>query len=405
VDQLSDDGLLEDTFIFYFGDHGGVLPRGKGYAYESGLHVPLAIRVPENFKHLAAWEQGSQIDGFVQFVDFGATVLNLAGVDLPAQIDGRPFLGKGASAAEVAARDEAFGYADRFDEKYDFVRTLRKGKYEYVRNYQPFNFDGLQNNYRYIMLAYREWRELYRAGKLNETQSQFFRPRPTEQLFDIDADPHEVRDLAKDPAYASVLTAMRADLQHTVKSLPDLSFYPESLLAENALKNPVEFGQQHREAISRLVDIADLSLVPFAEAQDGISHALASSDATERYWGLIVCSCFGPQAADFTETARSLAAHDPDVLTRVRAAEFLALIGADDPRPVIMDCLAASQSGIQANLILNSAVLLQDGSAGFEFQISEQNLQPQAAKFQDVRRRLSYFAAEDGQPDNPRGVK
>ncbi|MEZ6124714.1 MAG: sulfatase [Planctomycetaceae bacterium] len=187
VDQLTADGLLEDTFIFYFGDHGGVLPRGKGYAYESGLHVPLVVRIPRNWKHLIDRERGSRVNGFVSFIDFGPTVLNLAGVPVPKQMDGRPFLGQGVTAADVDARDEAFGYADRFDEKYDLVRTLRKGRFEYIRNFQPFNPDGLQNNYRYRMLAYQEWRQLYNDGKLNDIQKQFFEARPAEQLFDIES--------------------------------------------------------------------------------------------------------------------------------------------------------------------------------------------------------------------------
>ena len=87
VAQLEKDGLLEDTFIFYFGDHGGVLPRGKGYAYETGLHVPLVVRVPENWKHLVDARPGSRVKGFVSFIDFGPTVLNLAGVRIPEGID------------------------------------------------------------------------------------------------------------------------------------------------------------------------------------------------------------------------------------------------------------------------------------------------------------------------------
>ncbi|MFP6900634.1 MAG: sulfatase, partial [Opitutales bacterium] len=123
VATLEADDLLEDTFVFYFGDHGGVLPRGKGYAYESGLHVPLVVRIPENFKRLADHKRGSRTDGFVSFIDFGPTVLNLAGIEPPKQMDGKAFLGKGTTAEELSTRDETFGYADRFDEKYDFVRT------------------------------------------------------------------------------------------------------------------------------------------------------------------------------------------------------------------------------------------------------------------------------------------
>ena len=117
ISKLKEDGLLEDTFVFYFGDHGGVLPRGKGYIYESGLHVPLVVRVPEKWDHLVDRKNGSRAQGFVSFIDFGPTVLNLAGAKVPEQMDGMPFLGKGITAGEVDARDECFGYADRFDEK------------------------------------------------------------------------------------------------------------------------------------------------------------------------------------------------------------------------------------------------------------------------------------------------
>lgn len=403
VDDLAADGLLDDTFIFYFGDHGGVLPRGKGYAYESGLHVPLVISVPKNFRHLSPWSAGSAVNGFVEFIDFGPTTLQLAGVSVPAEVDGKPFLGSQVTAANVESRNEALGYADRFDEKYDLVRTLRQGRYEYVRSYQPFNFDGLQNNYRYIMLAYQEWRELYRAGKLNEAQSQFFRPRPAEMLFDLEADPHEVHNLAADPQHAATLQALRSRLQTIVKEMPDLSFYPESYLAEHAFDNPVQFGREHQSDIARLVDIADLSLLPFAKARLGISQGLASSDANQRYWALITCSCFGEQAREFTQSAQSLAHSDPDLLVRTRAAEFLGLIGAEDPRPILMDCLSKSRSGIECNLILNTAVMLQDGPTAVAFEITDDSVHPDALESQDVRRRLAYFASEDGIPDDPQG--
>ncbi|MCP4447465.1 MAG: sulfatase-like hydrolase/transferase, partial [Myxococcales bacterium] len=175
--------------VFYFGDHGGVLPRGKGYIYESGLHVPLVVRVPEKWQHLVDRKNGSRAQGFVSFIDFGPTVLNLAGVKVPEQMDGMPFLGEGITAGEVDARDESFGYADRFDEKYEFIRSLRKGKYQYIRYFQPFLPDGLQNNYRYRMLAFTEWRDLYKAGKLSGPELQFFQSKPVEQLFDTEADP------------------------------------------------------------------------------------------------------------------------------------------------------------------------------------------------------------------------
>ena len=117
VARLKEDGLLENTILFYFGDHGGVLPRSKGYIYEGGLHVPLVVRFPKKFSHLFPSGQGSHEEGFVSFIDFSPTVLKLAGLEIPENMDGRAFAGKGVTAKLLAERDEAFGYADRFDER------------------------------------------------------------------------------------------------------------------------------------------------------------------------------------------------------------------------------------------------------------------------------------------------
>lgn len=391
VDRLRDDGLLEDTFIFYFGDHGGVLPRGKGYAYESGLHVPLVVRIPERWKSHVDVEPGSRQSGFVRFIDFGPTVLNLAGIEVPDGMDGRAFLGPHVTAQEVNQRDEAFGYADRFDEKYDFVRTLRKGRYKYIRNYQPFNFDGLQNNYRYRMLAYQEWRELYHAKKLNAAQRQFFEPRPAEQLFDLQTDPHEVHNLASSPEHAAILQDLRERLTKKVKALPDLSFVPESVLAEQAFQNPVKFGQQNQTLIARLVDVANLSLLPVEKALPELRQALTSEDRLVRYWGLIACSSLQITEPDLVKLAQKLASQDSDRLVRVRAAEFLGLTEHADPAAVILSALQESQSGIEAGLILNSLTLLRDGQPGYDFSLQKNMLAPPVLKNDTVERRLEYL--------------
>lgn len=390
VEQLKKEDLLEDTFIFYFGDHGGVLPRGKGYAYESGLHVPLVVRVPDKWKHLVPAENGSRVPGFVSFIDFGPTLLHLAGANVPKQVDGVPFLGKGISAEDINSRDEAFGYADRFDEKYDLVRTLRKGRFEYVRNYQPFNFDGLQNNYRYRMLAFTEWRDLYLAGKLNAVQSQFFEARDAEALYDIETDPHETKNLASDPAYADTLADLRKRLADRIKGMPDLSLFPESVLVEKAFDNPTKFGQAHAEEIGKLVDIADLSLIPLEDARDQLEAAVQSDDPWERYWGLITCSSHGRAVKPFVSIARDLAKNDPERLVRVRAAEYLGLTRIDEPQSVIMEALRQSRSHVEANLILNTLVMLRDGKPGYDFQLKSEDIDP-AARKGDVPRRLEYL--------------
>ena len=360
IAMLEQDGVLDDTFIFYFGDHGGVLPRGKGYAYENGLHVPLVIYVPKNWKHLVDAEYGSRIEGFVSFIDFAPTILNLAGIDIPPHMDGRPFLGTGVSMEEVNRRNEVFSYADRFDEKIDHVRALRKGNLKYIRNYQPFNVDALFNEYRYRMLAYAEWWDLYRAGSLDATQKQFFEPRPAEQLFDLSDDPFETTNLAKDPAYAGVLSEMRQKLNSRVKSINDLSMFPESMLFTEAFDDPVSFGRQNSARIASLVDIADLSLQSFDDVAADIAIALESEDSWMRYWGLIVLSSFREEAHTFIGTARRMATEDEENLVRLRAAEFLGLVQAENPAPYLIEALRTADNEMEAVLILNTIVLLQD---------------------------------------------
>jgi len=393
LNQLEEEGLMDDTIIFYYGDHGGVLPGSKGYIYERGVHVPMVVYVPEKWKHLAPAEAGTRVDGFVEFVDLAPTVLNLAGIDIPSQIDGTPFLGENVSLDELNQRDTAFSYADRFDEKYDSVRALRKGKFKYMRNYQPFNIDGLQNNYRYLMLAYEEWRDLGEAGRLNANQSQFFKARPAETLFDVESDPFEMKNLAQKPEYKKVLAEMRTELQRKLKALPDLAFFPEPFLLQEAVGNPVAYGRANAERIASLARVADLNLLPFEKAKKRIAKALRSDDEWIRYWGLIVCSSFGEDALEFADSARSLAASDDENLVRVRAAEFLALTKQTDPRPILIDCLKKSELLEEASLILNTIALIHDLDLGYPFEIDRSILPAKWVENprSNVARRFDYL--------------
>jgi len=369
IHQMEKDGLLENTIIFYYGDHGGVLPRSKGYIYESGLNVPMVVYIPEKWKHLSPIKMGSRTDAFVQFIDLAPTVLNLAGVDIPEQIDGKAFLGKTVTIEKLNGRNTTFGYADRFDEKYDLVRSIRKGKFKYIRNYQPFNIDALFNFYRYKMLAYKEWEQLFKDGKLNEEQEQFFKARTPEALYNIEKDPHELHNLAADPSYESTLIELRSHLQQQVKSMPDLSFYPESYFLEEGLSNPVFFGQQNKIEISELVDIADLSLKSFDKSKADIEKALKSDNPWKRYWGLMVCSTFGKEAYPFFKMGVQLSKHDSNNLVRLRAVEFLKLHVQNVPNDLILEIVKNSKSETETNLILNTIALIKTVQPDFNINI------------------------------------
>ena len=396
VAKLEEDGLLEDTFIFYFGDHGGVLPRSKGYIYESGLHVPLVVRVPENFAHLVDGDFNSRWDGFVSFIDFGPTTLHLAGVDVPEQMDGRPFLGEGISQEDVNTRNESFGYADRFDEKHDLIRSLRRGRFQYIRNYQPYLPDGLNNNYRYKCLAFAEWRELFEAGELSGPALQFFEPKPVEMLFDCEADPHQVNNLADDPEYADELVELRERLQQQLKELPDLSFYPESYLAGHAMHNPVDFGRIHQGEIATLIDTADLALLPFDEAEPRLRQALHSESPVVRYWAAMACSAFGDAASSLVPEIRPLL-DDESSTVRIRTAEFLGLIGEINPQPVLTEIVNTTPNAVTATEALNSVVWFRDFFDG-RYPVARSDFEP-VNNGAGVERRLDYI---NGEPYPPR---
>ena len=390
VNQLKEDGILEDTFVFYFGDHGGVMPRSKGYAYESGLHVPLVVRIPENFKKLIDHKRGTRTNGFVSFIDFGPTVLNLASISVHKELDGQAFFGKGVSAADLANRDEVFGHADRFDEKFDMVRTYRKGKWKYIRNYQSYYADGLQNNYRYRQLAYDNWRNLYRAERLNPVQRQFFERRSVEQLFNLEKDPHEVTNLAADPAQSKRLAEMRGLLKNKIKSINDLSFYPENRMVTTALNDGVAFGREHAKQISRLSDLADTALRPFSEVQQTLASSLQSKGSLRRYWALKVCSNFGKKAKSLAIVAMPLL-NDENLMVRVRAAEFLGGIKVVDPMPTLYGVVNKAETEQALMIAFNTIVYLRD-QVGHKYDPEKVKL-----KFNkgEVYRRVQYLAGDE----------
>lgn len=391
VRELEEEGLLESTFIFYYGDHGGVLPGSKGYLYETGLHVPMVVHIPEKYRHLVEHKPGGKAEGFVSFTDLAPTVMQLAGVDIPKGMDGKPFLGKGIKAKESESRDETFGYADRFDEKYDMVRSFRKGNYKYIRSYMPFNFDGLMNNYRYRQLAYQEWDSLFKSDELNDLQSKFFQPRRPELLFDLEADPFETNDLSQNPDFREKLLEMRNGLDNWVKGMPDLSFYPEHYLIREAFDQPVSFGREHSEDIRSYIDIANLALQKPDDVKDEIVAILNSEDPWKRYWGLIVCSSFAKVEFEWVGMAYFLSLNDPELLNRVRAAEYLAITGENDPSEVMTKALYESRDDTEALLILNSIVLMQDGAHHYSFSIDPEKMDPSVLNSKLIAGRMEYL--------------
>lgn len=394
VRELQEDGVWDNTIVFYFGDHGGVLPGSKGHWRDGGVHVPLVVRVPERWQHLVpGGETGVRTEAFVSFIDFGPTALALAGTEVPDAMDGTPFLGEGVDWEDL---DRTFSYQDRFDEKYDMVRSLRVGDWKYVRFYQPQQADGLRNNYRDNMLAYQEWRQLAAAGELDGPPAAFFQPRPVEALFNLADDPDEVDNLAADPAHRERLLELRAALSEARRDWPDLAFLPESVLDRHATGDPAAFGDERRGQLRRLMDVADLALLPPAEAVPALTVILGDPGRGrwQRWWALNVAAGLDDEAAR-EELLPYLRAHlgdDRHPLLRGRAVEALAVWGGDHDEllPVLLDALAATDHAADSLVLLQTLVLLRD-QLGFE--VDPAQVRPGAGAG-EVERRLAYLAGE-----------
>ena len=221
--ELKDDGLAENTIVFFWGDHGRGLPRGKRWIYDSGIRVPMMIRWPGQI------EPGSRVGELASFIDFGPTVLSLAGVPVPSHMQGRPFLGE----QKAAPREYIHAARDRMDEAYDLIRAVRDKRYKYIRNYMPEVTQAQHLNYMELMPTMREWRRLHAEGKLEGPQKTFFaETKPVEELYDTDIDPHEINNLAGAPGHQETLKRLRAEHERWRKDTNDLGLISEPELME-----------------------------------------------------------------------------------------------------------------------------------------------------------------------------
>jgi N-sulfoglucosamine sulfohydrolase len=227
--ELDEAGLADDTIVFFYSDHGAGLPRGKRWLYDSSTQVPLIVRYPKKLQ-TAATAPGTTRDDLVAFVDLAPTVLSLAGVEIPKHMQGQAFLGP-QQAAEP--RQYVYGCRDRMDERVDMSRSVRDKQFKYIRNYQWWKPYAQHLAYAEAMPTMQELRRLAAAGKLNDVQARFMATKkPREELYDCDADPHEVRNLASDPKFAAELTRLRAAHDEWTERIVDTGYLPESVLAD-----------------------------------------------------------------------------------------------------------------------------------------------------------------------------
>jgi len=324
LQELEDEGLEENTIVFYYGDNGGVLPRSKRFLYETGTQIPMVIRIPEKYKSLfPAAKPGAKIDRLVNFPDLLPTVLSIAGMKVPDYVEGQAFLG------EQKTKDSEYTYfqRQRMDERFDHVRAVRDQKYRYIRNYMPFRINMQHLAFLFNEPSAQSWEDEFIGGRTNAVQSRAFLPKEVEELYDVENDPWEINNLAKNPKYANVLKRMRGALDSWRKETKDVGVIPELEYSKLAGDTPLyDYVRTDKARFEELRKASDLAVLGGAEDMDTYIAYLQDENSAMRYWGATGILLHKDEAQVAIPSLKN-AVNETSVQTAVLEAEALAQLG------------------------------------------------------------------------------
>jgi len=324
LDQLAADGLADDTIVFFYSDHGMGMPRGKRCLQDSGLRVPLLVRFPKKWAHLAPSPPGSVSDRLVSFVDFAPTVLSLCGVKAPAHFQGHAFLG-----ADAAAPSEFIhGARDRVDEAFDVSRSVRDARWLYIRNFMPHLSWMQPEGYSDTSTFRQEFKRLAAEGELAPGPLTFAAPhRATEELYDTQTDPDNLHNLAADSQHRAVLEKMRVELRRWQLDTRDAGFLTEPQMWARLDGKETPWSIAHDDApypLARILTAADA--VGRGDAAARQREWLHDSNAGVRYWAAVGLLA-SEQLDDASRKALHAVLNDPSPVVRIEAAACLAQHG------------------------------------------------------------------------------
>ncbi|MGZ0163672.1 MAG: sulfatase-like hydrolase/transferase [Planctomycetales bacterium] len=348
--EIEDAGLAEDTIVFYYGDHGSGMPRSKRWPYNSGLHVPLIVHIPEKFSDLRPKEYstGGTSDRLTAFIDLAPTLLSLIGQKPPAWMQGHAFAGK----HDAGPQPFIYGFRGRMDERYDLLRSVTDGRYVYLRQYMPHKIYGQYIQYMFQTPTTRVWKEMFDAGQLNEAQSKFWQRKPPEELYDLHSDPDEVKNLAKSPEHQAILKKLRKAQRDLAVKTRDVGFLPEDdlhSLAKGSTTYDVGQDPSKYDLETVLTAAEDASSLRAGKTASLVKR-LSDENRAVRYWaalGLLMRGEAGLKAGHAQLTA---ALKDESPSVRVIAAQVLAQFGSDADNTKGLDVLL-NHASVESNTI------------------------------------------------------
>ena len=355
--ELEEAGLAESTIVFYFADHGSGMPRNKRWPCNSGLHVPLIVYIPEMFRALRPpeYQAGGQSDRLVSFVDFAPTLLSLVGIEPPKWMQGHAFLGLHAEPRQPFV----YGFRGRMDERYDLVRSVTDGRYVYVRQYMPHLIYGQHVEYMFQTPTTRVWKRLHDAGKLTREQDQFWNAKPPEELYDLQSDPDEVRNLAGSPEHQGIKLKLRQAQRDLALQIRDVGFIPEGdRFARAGEHSPYDFGHDDQQyPFAAVFEAAETASMLDPAAVPALKQMLTAPDSAVRYWGALGIMMRGKSAVAAARGELLAALKDNSPPVAIAAAQALGEYGSEEDLKVVLPFLVDHADGMRHNVFVAIAAL------------------------------------------------
>lgn len=206
----SDAALGPDTFVLFSSDHGAQWPFGKWNLYDTGIKVPMIVRWRGR---VAA---SSRNNAMVSWIDIMPTLIDVAGGQSPEDIDGASFVGVIGGTTKTARSEIYTTHTGDGRVNVYPMRSVRTDRWKYIRNQHSewvytTHIDQFVD--RVDSGAYfPSWIQAARKDSQARRIVDAYYTRPAEELYDLQADPGETRNLAKDRRHAATLADLRARL-------------------------------------------------------------------------------------------------------------------------------------------------------------------------------------------------
>jgi N-sulfoglucosamine sulfohydrolase len=344
LDDLEKEGLAENTIVFFYSDHGGMLARSKRFILNGGTQVPFIVRVPKKWQHLAKFSSGKYAAGMVneeltQFIDFPKTVLSIAGITPPKLMQGRVFMGPDKKVEPEPAL--LHFYRDRQNGRYDLSRAVTDGRYYLIRNFMPHRPRGQKPEHGYtVHQNWNAWSDWYDQNHktADPVHARFFKPKPVLEFYDLESDPWQINNLAEEPSHQARITSMDKALCNWMVATRDTSLIPESMWYDfigkgKSFKTIYDYAQSDEFPVGKILEAAKLASRGEAALLPDYLKMLTENHALIRHWAAfgIFQACKGmPATQEIQQALRKVIAQDTHSANRSMAAQALARCGDPD---------------------------------------------------------------------------